>query len=144
MTYYTITSYAILWCNILLYLGCGSVISACDRSRRWVHGPGLLAQMQGLAAGFRKGTNGVSTNGATAFVCFFDRGTIWVPICQHLSTSVNICQHLSTSVNFANCFSPIWQNCITFAATPCVSTPFVRSQGFLAGRGGWSLASRPR
>ena len=44
---------------------------------------------------------GVGTNGVTANFMFFDRGTSWVPICQHLSTSVNIRQHPSTSVNSA-------------------------------------------
>ena len=29
--------------------------------------------------------NGVSTNGVTANLAFFGRGTFWVPLCQHLS-----------------------------------------------------------
>ena len=40
-------------------------------------------------SGHRKGTNGVSTNGVTAHFMCSDRGTFWVSICQHQSTSLN-------------------------------------------------------
>ena len=82
--------------------------------------------------------------GSLRISCLFDRGTFGVPICQHLSTSVNICQHLSTSVNFCQhlstsvnicqhlsivrTFFPNLSEFITFAATPLVLTPFVRNQ----------------
>ena len=40
--------------------------------------------------GFRKGTNGVSTNVVTAIFIAFEREICWVPIYQHLAKSINI------------------------------------------------------
>ena len=77
---------------------------------------------------FGKGQMGSALMGSLHFfLMFFDRGTVWVPICQNLSTPVNICQFgvpFSQSVKF-----------ITFAATPLMLTPFVRNQGLQVVRG---------
>ena len=51
--------------------------------------------------GIWKGTNAVSTNGVTQLLFVsVDRGTVWVPICQNMSTYIQFCVH----------FSPICQN----------------------------------
>ena len=67
-----------------------------------------------------KGTNGVSTNGVTAFLLLFDRWAFGVLPLIYL--------HLPKSAK-AYLFPPICQQHMIFAATPIVLTPFVRNQG---------------
>ena len=66
----------------------------------------------------RKGTNGVSTNGVTANLMFFDRDFSGTPV--NLLLSSQKCQGVS--------FSPNLSTLITFAAAPLMLTPFVRNQ----------------
>ena len=52
----------------------------------------------------RKGTNGVSTNGVTATILFFDRGTFWVlpssyiGVCIYIYIYIHMCIFLSLSI----------------------------------------------
>ena len=66
----------------------------------------------------RKGTNGVSTNGVTANVIFFDRGTFLVLPLTYF--------YLPKSAR-AYLFPQFVKN-ITFAAAPLVLTSFARNQ----------------
>ena len=78
----------------------------------------------------RKGTNGVSTNGVTANLMFFDRGTFGVLPLTYFDIPKSARVH----------FSPNLPKLITSAAAPLVLTPFVRSQvGLLR-----AVAERPR
>ena len=76
-----------------------------------------------LRMSFRKGTNGVSTNGVTANFMFLDRGTFWaLPL-----TYIFIIPKVPGCT-----FFPKLSKFITFAAAPFVLTPLVRNQNSLA------------
>ena len=87
-----------------------------DNHPKVLHAQRCLPQAGCEAQGHRRGTDGVSANGVSGTVMFFDRGTFWVP-------AVPICQNLS----MMRTFFPNPSKLVTFAATPLVLTPFVRN-----------------
>ena len=70
-----------------------------------------------VADSFRKGTNGVSTNGVTANLMFLDRGSFWgLPLTYFYLPKSARAYLFSNRSKF-----------MTFAAAPLVLTPFVRN-----------------
>ena len=73
--------------------------------------------------GSRRGANGVSTNGGTAILYVFDRGTFQVLLLTHFCIPKSARAYLS----------PKSVKIITFAAAPLALTPVVRNQGHYCG-----------
>ena len=98
---------------LLLLLSPGGVIAALGALRSAKRSSGRKAR-QALG----KGTNGVSTNGVTAFFLFLTRGTFWVLPLSYF--------YLPKSARAY--FFPNLSKIITFAAALLVLTLFVRNQ----------------
>ena len=122
MLCYVMLCYVMLCYIILYYMILHLIILIIGEDGACPHKPGACLKNEELFLGvcykqcrLLKGTNGVSTNGVTAFVLcvFFDRGICWVPICQNPSS--------------VRTFSPNLSNFITDAATPFALTPSVRN-----------------
>ena len=77
--------------------------------------------------GFRKGTNGVSTNGVTANFMFFDRGTFWVFPLTYFYHPQSAMAYLFHNLSIV----PQSDKIITFAAAPLLLTQFVLQPTFL-------------
>ena len=101
--------YVCMYIYIYIYIGPLLPREAPGAERELLLGGGLRQDREVLG----KTTNGVGTNGVTAS---FLTGICWVPICQNLTKLVNLCT-----------LFPNLSKSVTFAATPLVSTPFVRN-----------------
>ena len=114
ISYYIILCYTMLYYAILYY----TILGGARRVSPWRGGdvPGRRLGRR-RERGSRRGTNGVSTNGGTAMFMFLT-GTFG-------DQSVKVFQNLS----ILRTFFPYLSKLVTFAATPLVLTPFVRSQG---------------